>query len=279
MLDKLATTGEQRLKAFLILKQVVRRDCQRADIRLHVARMALAARRFADAKQDLEILLKSNPGDAELLKLMGQCELISGHEALASTWFTKSLEAAPNQIELWVDHASLLRHRLQNGEAADEVIQHMVVLNERSLAARLAAARYFERQHQWEKADEQVQFALTELAANDADTLLLAAELASARNRREDARRYLQQAPVRFPNDTRVSLRLARLEIQTGQCAKANEYLKSSSKRLPKKPEELWDLASVLLDLGKLDEAAQLIKPLRSRRARTGQQTAFKPGS
>src|SRR5205809_1976051 len=110
-LNKLATSRKGRLRAFLALQQVLVREPQRQDIRRHLVRLATSLGRFTDAREHLEILLKSSSDDAELEQLLGQSEEANGQYSKAAAWFQKAIEHAPDQIDSYVRRAHLLRHR------------------------------------------------------------------------------------------------------------------------------------------------------------------------
>ena len=69
-----AKTDRARVRAMMVLDQVLRRNSVRSDVRREVAGLAVRLRHFTDARDHLAILLRESPGDPELMHLFGRCE-------------------------------------------------------------------------------------------------------------------------------------------------------------------------------------------------------------
>jgi tetratricopeptide (TPR) repeat protein len=262
LLDGLAKTPRARVRAFFVLEQVVRRDGGRSDIRLRVARMATVLGRFQDAKTHLKVLMKETPENAEVMQLLGRCAAGELRYEEAEKWYKKALEKAPDRVELSVEYASLLRDHLDMPGRADERIAFMVRAMEGSATARLAGARYFGRSGLWEQAEQHVQFAMNKLGLQDAEVLLLAADVARAREKPTEARKHLERGLQLYPKDARLSQALTRLDLREGDRRHALQHLQQSLQNTSADPEELWAVAGMFVDAGDLEEAEALGKRL-----------------
>jgi tetratricopeptide (TPR) repeat protein len=248
-----------RLRAFLVLEDVLRRDPRRADVRRPAAELSVQFGRFSEARESLEALLRESPTDADLARLRGLCELGAQDPAQAIEWLTRAARWAPQRVGLSVEVATLLRDRLGQPEMAGDVIELLVQASPHSLPARSAAAHFYQRAGDREKAERQVRAALAEFPDGDADLLALAADLAMARGQLDEARRHLDRGRKLYPLDGRMGLRLARLEFQDRRREQALELLRPGRKEPPRQPEEVWNLAVLLLEMDELDGVEGLI--------------------
>src|SRR5437764_782042 len=126
ILEQLAKTPRARAQAFFVLSQALRRDGQRKDVRRRVARLAQSLGQYAKAAQQLDVLLKDLPDDAELLQLMGRSLAAESKYVEALERYNKALKHAPGQVDLCMERAMLLRERLKLPDLADSQIEAMV---------------------------------------------------------------------------------------------------------------------------------------------------------
>jgi tetratricopeptide (TPR) repeat protein len=269
LLKQVAKTQTERTNALLVLEQVLRRDGSNSKIRRLTAELAFALGRYSDAEWHLNYLHDENPADVEVMRRLAWCEAGNGHPEKAGVWYSKALEQDPGRIDIYREYASLLRKQQHNPEEATRQIEHMVQVNERSVPARLAAGRYYEElrhgaeaERHMEEAERHVRFALRDLKADTPDTFLLAADLALARHRQDQARAYLEAGLRRSPGEGRLSQELARLELSEGHREQARRHLEASLKDLPEQPDELWRLGNLLLDAGDAGSLPPLLAQL-----------------
>jgi tetratricopeptide (TPR) repeat protein len=140
-LDKAAQSPRGRLSAFFALDQVLRRAPGRQDIRRKVVDIAVALRRFSDAKFHLDILLKESPDNGELEYLWARCEEGAEQYAAAARWYEKAIKHAPKQIESYTHLAGVLR-QLNQPERTEGWMNKMVEASP-TAEALLARARYW----------------------------------------------------------------------------------------------------------------------------------------
>jgi tetratricopeptide (TPR) repeat protein len=265
LLRQAARTPQDLVRAFLVLEQALRRDAGRADVRRQVAELGVRFGRFQQAREDLDLLLKDNPDDVALLQLRGLCELGDRKPDEAWKWYNRAIKAAPQDINLSADYAQLLRERLDSPATADAVIDRLVARNPQSAPAHLAAARYYQRAGAADRAEEEVRVAFEKPDARDADALLLAAAVARANGKKAEQRAYLEQGRGLYPQDLRLTLTLAWLELDEGRREQALHLVRPVVAQLPERQEELWTLAGLLIDLDETRQAEAVMERLRQR--------------
>jgi len=265
LLNEQAANDRARTRVFLLFEQVLRRDAQRHDIRREVVRLASRLGRFNDGLEHLKVLMPdpAQTDDAELLQLRGRCESGLGRYGEAAKFYKQALGAGPQQPEIVLEYAALLRGRLKLQTAADAAVEQMVVRDKRSRDVRLKAAGYFAAFGMPKRAWDHLRFALDELGPPTAEVLHLAGDVALSLGEPEEARKLFEQGRRLFPDDERMSRGLAEIEVRQGEAAKALAHLKRSLQPLPKNPVEVWEVADLLLKAGALAEARVVIDELR----------------
>jgi tetratricopeptide (TPR) repeat protein len=261
LLSQRVVSSETSQQALVALEKAIDVDGQRNDVRREFARLALAAGRFAEAKQHASFLLTITPKDAELERWLGQCEQALENHPEAAEFFAQSIEHQPQQVEVYGWRADLLRQRLGQPEKADQVVKAMLAANPKSAPARLVAARYYSSAGLLDEAEREIQFALNDRSAEDVDLIKLGADVALARGDFDQAQKRLARCRQLLPDDPRLNLDLARLDIQCGRLEEARILLQSVS--LPTEADDLAVLAPLLLGVGMRDRAGVAIERLR----------------
>lgn len=279
--EKMLTWPKARDRAFLVLQDVLRREPQRQDVRRRSARLALDLQRFNDALEDLERLRKPVPENGEIEQLLARCHEGKRNYKEARKCLENAIKLAPKEIENYEHLAYLLRShtdevmlgrqetRSQVLKLADQKIDAMVAANSQSYKAHLARLRYRKAfasgnsAAQTLAAKEQDVTRARQLAPDDLEVLLAAADVAQERHDPQGARAYLHQARQRHPGDWRVYQLLAKLEVQEDRPDDAVACLRTGLKELPKQFELLWSLADLLIERGRKQEAIDVIARLR----------------
>jgi cellulose synthase operon protein C len=249
LLSQLATNPNARLQALDVLEQVLRRDGSRIDIRQQLVELAMhpQVRRYADAREHLEILLRDNAGSpAELQRRLAQCCEAAGEFALAAQAYEKAIKSEPGRVENYTALADVLRRRLDNPGRTREVLDAMVTANPQAFAAYLARAKF--RQEQGETDEAAADIAKAEqIAPEEATVLLAAGRLALAKRQHDQARKLLERGLGLHPQQAGFYLALADLEMQSRQPAKAIALLRQGVAAMPTQTDLLWSLASLLV--------------------------------
>src|SRR5579864_5197322 len=289
-LVKLAKTREARLKALLILEQVLRRDPKRDDVRRKLVdfEMRPDMRRFSDAEQHLKVLLASSPESGELAYLQAQCAEAQGDltdrepdannsESGRSSKFDRAVNLynlaialKPSQIDSYVRCARLLRTQPNRADEADrimdarEVKNGLIAANGGSFRAYLERARY-RIEYKIDGAEEDVAHAL-ELAPDESDALLAAGEIALTKGKVEEARSHFARGQELHPKDGRIYEALARVETEGKKPEQAEAMLRRGVEEMAD-PEMrrklLWHLAQLLIQEGKYTDTPELFKRMR----------------
>jgi tetratricopeptide (TPR) repeat protein len=260
LLDNHPATHDDRLRALSVYQQVLRREPDRNELRRLTARRAIEMGRHVVAREHLDLLLAEKSNDGELQLQLGQCEEAAGRYDAALDAYQRAIDSRPSQIEGFHHRAMLLRRRMNQSVEADQVMEQMISLNEDNFRAYLERAAY-RRQFNPGKADEDVAKAL-QLAPNEAEVLLMAAELAQDKGDLSKAREYLQRGLQQYPQESRMYQALADLELRAGQAGQALAELRRGVEALPNEPRLLWRLGDLLIQGRQLDAAGGVIHRL-----------------
>lgn len=268
MMKKLAKTPNQKLRAYYGLENVLRRYSDRDDVRRAAAELGLIFGRFEDAKRSLEPMYQSSPRDAELVFMLGRCEAGLSQSDKATRWFVMAADLVPEQIKMSVDAATFLRSkRVDRPSIADEVMNNMANRGRPVVAAREAAARYFAQHNELNRALIHAEAGLAAANPPPADLLILAAEIQQGLGRRDEVRKVLDRGQLSFPRDARFAQRLAQLDLSEGHRDQAKARMESVAPAVVERPEEIFNAANTLIELGEADRARELIIKLEANRA------------
>lgn len=237
-------------------------------VRRRAAELAMGISQFTDARVHLDVLLKENPGDAELLVLLGRCEEDGGRTDRAIEAYDRARKADPGQIEASVRLADLYR-RTGKENVADDVIGVLVTPTETyrpTVRARLAGVEYYRRHGQFDAARKNLAAAQADKAGGDKEVLLAAIDLALAdpnRPNEPDAREKLRLGLKSYPDEPQFYLVLAGLELRSGKRAEAVKLLRDAVQVLPKESGTTWAVADRLIDADEPRLARELVNRLR----------------
>ena len=96
---------------------------------------------MAGCPGQVQVALRENKDDPELLSYQGQCQLVMGHLKEARKSFERVIEKSPATIDAYPMLARVLR-RLDQPKEADQCMQQMVKNNESSLPAQVLYGQY-----------------------------------------------------------------------------------------------------------------------------------------
>jgi cellulose synthase operon protein C len=278
LLNELAKSPLQKQRAFLVLEKAVRLDPTRDDVRRKLVDLAVSVGRTLDAREHLKTLLDSSPDDPELEYQMGRCEEADGHFADAKTDYENSIHDGPRRVDSYVSLASLLRRRGDNLVAKDgkkgvkrysdpkEVMDDMVAAaGPQSAEARLARSRYLREVGLFPDAVKDVETAW-KLAPEDVEVLLADADVKMDKKDFKGARTDLEAGKAAHPGEVRLLLSLAALGLREGNPAAAVDQLHAAIELLnaAHDTDALWNVANLLIDAGKPEEARELIGTLNA---------------
>lgn len=270
--DRQAKDPAAKLEVFLRMEDVLRRDPagDRGAVRRRAAELALELHRPADARAHLEVLMRDTPGDPALEDLLGRCEEESKRFEPARSAYKAALLHAPARVETAARLARLIRSPLnpapkeEKDDEADKVMAAAVAAAPDSLEARMTRCRYLQAAGKPEEAEKDLAYVREKLAPDDAEVLLLSADVARSRRRTDEVRGYLERGHRLHPDDARFPLGLARLELAAGAPgrAAAAKWLREAVPASDHKPDLAWTLADLFLDAGEPGEARERVDHL-----------------
>jgi cellulose synthase operon protein C len=248
------------------LEKVVRLKPDQSSARRKLAKMSMMLRwqRFQDAEPHLQVLLKESPKDSELLEQMGRCMLGLGRYKEAREALEKSVTANPSQVTAYKQLAEVLRVRLEKPEEADRWMDKLVKANPKS-----SKAHYFRSQYLADpeigKTDEAVSEAIEalRLAPEDADVLYWAIRCYRSKGQQDKARECAERGVKLHPINAKMYRSLASVELYDKKVDKAIAVYEQGIRATKRDPELVWELANLLIDVKKLEEAKKIIEELR----------------
>ncbi len=264
-----------------LLDKVVREDPTRNNARRKLIDLLMLQRRFADALEHIQYLLKESPDNPELLQLLGLCEEATREYENAQKTFEKAIEYSPKQIDTYPQLANLLRKSLDKHKEAYACMQNLVKNNPDSAKAYIYLGNYWENMDKEEtnkatakedidpkeeamKAAEKA----VELSPDDSpynqDALLLAARCSMALDKPEQARKYTEHNLEVHKDSPVIYTTLAEIIVRTGNKEKAIEILNQGLKETKNSPQILWYKVNLLIDLKNLDAAREAMGQLQS---------------
>ena len=272
--------------AYLVLERVIRQWPNRSDVRRRLVGLAIDLGRYSDATDHLQNhLLKKSPQDGELHEQLSDCQFAREEYQEAQTSLETAIANAPDRLEAPMKLASLLRDKLNRTSDAIDPIDRMVARNSSNpLAYFYRSQWYMERLNELKaslkvgratgqqdaesllkQADADARQALR-LAPNDANTIMLAVQIAYESERTDEARELAKHGIEIHPSDSRFYVILAQLEKTSKNSKAALEVLRRGAVDAPKDLDLKWQLADLLVELGHNDEAATAIEQLSAGR-------------
>ena len=167
----------------------------------------------------------------------------------------------PVGCEVYPRLASVLRYHLGREKEADQWMEKLVTANPKSAPAHYLRGGHLKGLGANDEALKEARKSL-ELAPDNRDGLRLAAQCCITDKQIDKAREYAARSIKLYPNDIDMYAVLADIELQTGNQDKAVAVIEDGLKATSRNPQLLWDLASVLIDLGKPNEADKVIREL-----------------
>jgi tetratricopeptide (TPR) repeat protein len=260
-------------KAYFALDRAVRLD-DRPEVRRRAIQVAMDIHLFSQAQQHLDALRAKTPDDPELMLLAARCALeLKKHDDVEKL-LNRVLELAPAQVEPYVLLARLY-HNQKRPQDADDVMADLIDKNKANPQAHLARVPYNlltasrsndpkDQEQRRKQADEDLVTA-RRLAPDDADVLILSAEVALSRGKLDEAREYLERGLAKHPKNVKLYQLLYLVEARADRPAQAIAYLEKGLKELPAEEELRRLLAEALVVVGRTAEADKLIEQLRKR--------------
>ena len=259
LLAEKATTSDTMLRAFLAFENALRVDAKRDSARRHLVALSIRLRRFTDALNHVKVLRGRSPADAELAFQQGRCHEGLGEYDEAAKLYAESIVLSDETVDFYVRLTNLIlqqqaalnlkevdplsRDSATFNEVAAEIMDNAVEKSHPAHRAYLARADFHRTQQNLDAAENDIAEAL-QLAENDTDVLLVAAQLAmdraaiavssgnsaEATRFRELASEYASRGADR---DLRQSLILSQISVDTGNFQEAITRLQKARMQAP----------------------------------------------
>lgn len=264
LLDEHARNEASFTTAVLKMQEVLRQrpdgDALRHRLLLALARL----RRFSEAIEQADLLRTTWPNKGEMEHIIGWCYEHLKLDDKAAEWYRNAIAASGQRIDTYVKLREVLERGQGDPEQIAALMNEMIANNPESARAALVRHRYYLKADALKEAEKDLQRAL-ELAPEDANVLLTAAEWAQRHGRAEEARKYLQRGLIKHPSNEAIYKGLAGLDIAAGNKPAARSMVQAGLKELPKS----WDLqvmlAELTIDEDDLGEAEKIVAELRKR--------------
>ena len=248
VLDEVTGDSRCRDQVYLVSEEALRHnpDDSASERRCVTLALELRPERTADAKRHLKMLqtraaaMVEKGTDisgaamelAELKEVEGKCLLLESDYEAAAIAFGEAISYDPTRLSSYVQRARLDRQELHKGpKEADEEIDWMVANNPESGLARLYRFQYA-LEFRPLADDNDLKRAL-ELAPKEVDVLLAAATVARQKKDSAAARSYLQNGLQLHPQNDRLAVDLARLELGEQHPDRAEAVLRQAYQAKP----------------------------------------------
>ncbi|HEX4607021.1 MAG TPA: hypothetical protein VH092_02335 [Urbifossiella sp.] len=256
-----ARTPKQRTRAYLVLSDALYRTPGRVDLLRVLAPLAAELGQAHEARGFLADLRRQGVEDADLFRQQARLDVLDQRPQEAEKWYGKAVAAAPADPGPALELAALLRVRLNTPALADLQVDRLYRAGGADPGVRLAVARYYRRWGALAKAEEAVTDAAGGARAGDAETLLLAADVARELGKPDATRRHLDRGAAAYPHDLRFASELAVLDLRAGQREQALARVKPHLSEV-RQPGEAWRIGNLLIDAGEFARAEELISRL-----------------
>jgi tetratricopeptide (TPR) repeat protein len=257
---------EEARKAYQALARAVQLDHSLSEVRREAATMAVESGLFIEAREHAQALKQEFPDDGEADCLLGRCAEATRQYDEAIKYYQAAEKHAPAQELAFIRHAIVLRDRKKTATEADEIVRRLSEKNPASIAARLAAGRYFVRYGLWADADRELAFVTGSPGADAADVYLMAAGVDDALGRAAPARERVKEGLHKHPGDALLSLAGARLDIRAGRPDDARKALHAVTEAENATPQQLASAGELYLDLDDVDAARAVAERLSAKK-------------
>ena len=258
--------GRQNLQnAFNELQQTIKLDASNREAQLRLGELYLLSRQPAKARERAEIILTSTPQDKEAILLRGKSYLSEQQFDEAIADFKQFILISPDNIPAYIDLAKAYAMK-KDVQAVNATLTKAITINPKSIDARLALGDWHVDQNRLTDAEAEYKHALGIDPTSDYLYVKLA-RFYQVTNRWTDAEATYRQLTAQKPTNDKPFLYLGDFYKFLG---KQEDALTSYRKAVEVNSSSIVardTLIDFLLDLNKLDEAAQQIKPIVGKNA------------
>ena len=259
-----------------LYERIYREAPARTDVGRKLVAVTIELGRTADALVHAERLLKEFPNDGELLGQLAECQVAHNKPDEARATFERAITCSPESVGAHIRYARLLEKHFEKPKEAREVLDRMARANPSRPFAFLMRADFSKRHGQTDDCLRDLDRVLL-LDPDNAEALVVSAEMYQARGDLRRARETLRDAVALYPQDVRGYRSLAWLELLSGNQAAARSTLEAGVARVPDAPDLLTPLADQWIDQGEYERVAEVVKKLEARKD-AGQRVGYLRG-
>jgi Tfp pilus assembly protein PilF len=219
--------------AFTELRRTVELQPTNYKARVDLGNILLAGGKIDEAKAQADTTLAAQPNNADAHALLARVAARQGNRDLALVEIKRALELAPSEAALHETYALLEAGDATQQESVEEELKKSVVLDPRSVNAKLLLAAFYARSKRFQDAEQMCWNAVT------ADTKSLSARQSLAQiilkeGDQPRAEQVLRQASNDLADNPRGVRLLADFYIRSGQTDKAKAEFASLAQKYPK---------------------------------------------
>ena len=262
LLHKMAVSPQDRFRAYTKLSDAARRSPREGKLCRALVPLCLELQRFNEARDYLLDMRQLGIVEPEMPRYQAEVEIGEKKFDAADLWFQKAVTAAPTDAKLSVQYATFLRTQQGQTDLADSEISRLVKKGGDIAEVRIAAAQYFMRWGDIDKAATVLTPTAEEPWSKNNEVLLLTIDVAMDRNQRDVAQRNVDIGLKQYPADYRFSLKAVQLAILEGNRERASILIQPLTSKPPKRLEDLWQLINLMIDLGQTEQSETLLLQL-----------------
>lgn len=260
-LDEKAETRKQRASVLGLYERILRLTPDDRAARRKAADLNMAFGGWAAALDNLDVLLRATPDDAELCENFGYCQQAVGKYDEAATWFQKAVRADPHRVTAYVRWAGLLQQNLKRPDEVIPVMDRAVQANPESGPAHVARAQFFRSRGELKEAAAAVRTA-RKLAPEDAAVLLTAADIEQSLGNYSAARDLLETGRKKYPKNVQFLVHLALQLLYDGSADRAIALLREAKTVAPADQDVLTLLGDLLAQDGQVGPLEDALRDL-----------------
>ena len=263
--DKAARPGAKPGEAFLaytMLEKAAAAAPNNMEVMRRLADLNVKTERMEAARDLFQRLVREFPKESPLAVRLARCQIATGRLRGAMDTLNGVIRRHPGFEDAYAELAQLYRDRLDDADRAGVVIDEMVAANPKSARAYVRRGEYWKRAAMPERAKADFARAL-ELAPDDLDALLGAAEVALDETDFAAARQFLARAEKRAPADRDVRRMRLKEKMVSGKTDEALAILREMGGGESEDPSDLLTLIDLLLQEGDLDGVREALRRMR----------------
>lgn len=262
LIYKMAVSPQDRFRAYTKLSDAARRSPREGELCRALVPLCLDLQRYKEARDYLVDMRQLGIDDPEMPRQQAEVEIGEKKLDAADIWFQKAVTVAPTDAKLSVQYATFLRTQQGKPDLAESEISRLVQKAGDVAEVRVAAAQYFMRWGDIDKASTVLTSTADEPWAKNIEVLVLMIDVAMDRNQRDVAQRNVDIGLKQYPADYRFSLKAVQLAILEGNRERALMRILPLTSNPPKRLEDLWQLVNLMIDLGQTEQSETLLVQL-----------------